>query len=107
MFTKTNLVKSGPFVIYTETGLTSGEGTRVVARFKRGGAGPFMTFLRKHFTVSEYFARRDAGETPIEIAESKGYVSPNLRKALRSRGYPATAAGLAEMRKDRRASYGA
>jgi len=106
-FTKSNLVKNGPFVTYTETGLYHGEGTRFVARFKSGGAGIFMTFLRKHFTVEEYFARLDAGESPLEIAESKGFVSANLRKVLRAGGYPTTQQGVEQMRADRRARLAA
>jgi len=52
-----------------------------------------MTLLRKKFTVEEYFARLDAGETPVDIAESKGYIMPHIKKWLKRDGYPTTPAG--------------
>lgn len=68
-------------------------GGKFVARFKRGGRGSFLTFLCKNFTVEEYFARLDAGEPPLKILESKGYVSPQVRKLLASIGLPPTMQG--------------
>jgi hypothetical protein len=66
---------------------------KFVARFKRGGRGSFLTFLCKNFTVEEYFARLDNGETPLTILESKGYVSPKVQKLLASLGLPPTLQG--------------
>ena len=72
-------------------------GSKFVARFKRGGRGSFLTFLCKNFTVEEYFARLEAGEAPLTILESKGYVLPHVRKWLREEGYPETAEGMRQM----------
>lgn len=66
---------------------------KFVARFKRGGRGSFLTFLCKNFTVEEYFSRLDAGEPPLKILESKGYVSPRVQKLLTSIGLPPTLQG--------------
>lgn len=68
-------------------------GGKFVARFKRGGRGPFLTFLCKNFTVEEYFSRLDAGESPLNILESKGYVSPRVQRLLTSIGLPPTVEG--------------
>lgn len=69
-----------------------------VARFKyvRGNAGPFRTFLIKHFTQEEYFARHRAGESPLEILQSKGYISAHIRQWLRDAGLPQTEEGYKE-----------
>lgn len=68
-------------------------GNRFVARFKRGGRGSFLTFLVKNFTVEEYFAELDRGVAPLQILESRGYISPNVGKILIAAGFPATTAG--------------
>ena len=68
-------------------------GGKFVARFKRGGRGSFLTFLCKNFTVEEYFSRLDAGEPPLKILESKGYVNPRVQKLLNSIGLPPTLKG--------------
>lgn len=64
-----------------------------VARFKYGGLGDFKRFLIKNFTVEEYFTRLTAGELPLPILETKGFVSSNMKKALKRAGYPGTAEG--------------
>ena len=87
-FTKANLTARRGYVEYTGPGRNS-----FVARFKFGSPGTFMTLLRKKFTVEEYFARIDAGETPLDIAESKGYIMPHIKKWLKQGGYPVTQAG--------------
>ena len=66
---------------------------KFVARFKRGGRGSFLTFLCKNFTVEEYFALLDAGEAPLKILESKGYVSPRVQKLLTGIGLSPTLKG--------------
>ena len=77
-----------------------------VARFKyRSPAGSFMTLLRKKFTVEEYFARLNAGESPLAIAESKGYINPNVKKLLKQRGYPLTQAGHTQFIQDQVAAW--
>ena len=65
--------------------------SKFIARFKYGATRnkpSFLSFLIKHFSQEEYFARHEAGESPLEILKSKGYVSPNLKKY-----YAAKAAG--------------
>lgn len=66
---------------------------RFVARFKRGGRGDFLNFLVKNFTVEEYFSELDRGAAPLTILESRGYVTPQVRKLLISEGFPATVEG--------------
>ena len=75
---------------------------RFVARFKynRGARGGFLTFLAKNFTVEEYFARLDAGELPLKILESKGYLLPFIKKVLKKAGYPTTPDGAHRYIKD-------
>lgn len=75
---------------------------KFVARFKyaRGAKSSFVTFLTKNFTVEEYFGRMDKGESPMEIAESKGYVLPHIAKQLKAKGYPVTPAAFRKMISD-------
>jgi hypothetical protein len=96
-FTKENLIKSGPYIHYRPEGGSYSD-QKFVARFKRvAGAGSFMTCLRKNFTVEEYFARMDDGESPLPIAESKGYILPHIKKELKRRGFPLSNAGYKQM----------
>lgn len=69
---------------------------RFVARFKwqKSAAGSFIKFLRNNFTVEEYFDRLEAGESPLEIVQSKGYLLPVIRRKLREAGYPDTMEGF-------------
>ena len=80
--------------------LTYGEDRRFVARFKYGGMVAFKKFLRENFTVEEYFDSMDCGIAPLKILETKGYVSPNVAKILKSRGYPVTLEGMKQMLDD-------
>jgi len=91
-FTKENLITEGKWLFYVPDGGTYND-RKFVARFRCAGVGSFATCLRKNFTVEEYFARLDAGEGPLPIAESKGYLLPHIKKWLKDAGYPATAAG--------------
>jgi hypothetical protein len=88
-FTKSNLTVSRGYITYSPIE----GGSKFVARFKLGSPGSFMTILRKKFTVEEYFARLDAGETPHHIAESKGYISPHVKRWMKEGGFPITPAG--------------
>ena len=95
-FTKDNLVVEGKYLTYFPTGHanTPYADRKFVARFKYGGGiGSFATCLRKKFTVEEYFARMDAGESPLPIAQSKGYLLPHIKKWIKQAGYPVTKAG--------------
>lgn len=73
---------------------------RFVARFKRGGRGPFLTFLVKNFTVEGYFALLDSGLAPLQALETRGHLQPHVRKMLKEQGYPVTLAGRAQMLQD-------
>jgi hypothetical protein len=86
--------------------LTYGPDRKFVARFKRGGKAGFVSFLVKHFTVSEYFdmlntvnpAAAAVGNpreyAPAEVLETKGYVCDNVKRILKRAGYPLTWAGF-------------
>lgn len=78
---------------------------KFVARFKRGGRASFLTFLCKHFEVEEYFSRLAAGESPLKILESKGYVLPHIRVWLKEEGYPVSPEGMRMMITDRIAAH--
>jgi len=75
-------------------------GGKFVARFKRGGKASFLTFLVKNFTVEEYFGRLDAGESPLKILESKGYLLPHIKKLLKEIGYEVSVVGLQQYIED-------
>lgn len=75
---------------------------KFVARFKyaRSGRGTFITFLVKNFTVEEYFTRLNAGEAPLTILESKGYLLPHIKRWLKERGYEVNQSGFRKMIQD-------
>jgi hypothetical protein len=55
-----------------------------IARFKRGGMGDFKRFLVKNFSVEEYLKLvNEFNMAPITALGTKGYVSPNVRKAMK------------------------
>jgi len=80
-------------------------GGKFVARFKRGGKASFLTFLTKNFTVEEYFGRLAAGEAPLKILESKGYLLPHIKKYLKDNGYEVSKAGFDKYIQEQVASY--
>ena len=75
-------------------------GGKFVARFKRGGKATFLTFLVKNFTVEEYFGRLAAGEAPLKILESKGYLLPHIKKLLKEIGYEVSVVGFKQYIED-------
>ena len=84
---------SGGFLMY---GNGYPERAKFVARFKyssRDRAG-FQSFLIKNFAPEEYFGRLDAGEAPVKILESKGYVSTTVKKILKDMGFAPTIEGF-------------
>ena len=93
-FTKENLIKEGKYLFYQPAGGTYKD-RKFVARFRVAGVGSFATCLRKNFTVEEYFDRMDAGECPLPIAESKGYILPHIKRWMKEGGFPITPAGKA------------
>ena len=100
-FTKENLIKrGGGYVMYVTPENPNGE---FVARFKpgMGGPGTFMTHLRKNWTVEDYFARLEAGLTPLAIAALTGFVSNNMKRFLKEKGYTPNIAGYNKWKMDR------
>lgn len=75
---------------------------KFVARFKyaKSSRPSFLTFLTKNFTVEEYFARLEKGESPLDIARSKGFIQPHIKKLLKAQGYPVTPAGFEQLVQD-------
>jgi len=109
-FTKENLIKSGDCLFFVPEGCGPySDASKFVARFKggRGGIGSFATFLRKNFTVEEYLARLDADESPLPIAESKGYLLPHIKRMLKLEGYSVNVAGWNQMINDQIATWDA
>ena len=76
-----------------------GETSKFVTRFKyaRSSKASFINFLIKNFTVEEYFGRMAAGEQPLSILMSKGYLQPHIKKALKAGGYEVSAAGFEKL----------
>lgn len=102
-FVKDQFNKRGEYVeYYLDPMPCAWERRKFVARFKyaRGAKASFVTFLTKNFTVEEYFERMDKGESPMEIAESKGYVLPHIAKQLKAKGYPVTPQAFRKMIRD-------
>lgn len=93
-FVKENFSNSGGYVTYNG---------KFVARFKyaKSGAGSFITFLIKNFTVEEYFDRMAAGEAPLKIVEDKGYLLPHIKTWLKRDGYEVSKAGFDKYIQDR------
>lgn len=83
--------------------------SKFVARFKyaKSGKASFISFLIKNFTVEEYFSRLEAGEAPLTILESKGYLLPHIKKWLKEGNYPVTKEGFDQMIQDQIAARAA
>jgi hypothetical protein len=60
--------------------------------YEQGNINHYRAFLMKNFTVEEFFDRMAAGETPCEIAESKGFIPPYMRRLLKAENLAATPA---------------
>ena len=62
-----------------------------IARFKYVFfQGSFKTFLAKNFTVEEYATRYKNGESPLDILESKGFMTPQAKKLCKKNGLSPT-----------------
>ena len=85
-FVKENFNYAGGYLTYNG---------KFVARFKyaKDSKGTFVTFLTKNFTTEEYFAEL-ANKAPLTILESKGYVTPGVKKLLKRAGYAPTVEGM-------------
>jgi hypothetical protein len=93
-FIKDKFYINGMYVDYNIDGKS-----KFVARFKHQPRtkNTFITFLVKNFTVEEYFTRMDAGEAPLTIVMSKGYLPPQIKKLMKALGYPLTLAGYEQL----------
>jgi hypothetical protein len=71
-----------------------GADRRFVARFKydRTAMGPFKTFLKKNFEVEEYMTMLDEGMSPIPALETKGYITPSMKRMCKKMGVEPTMA---------------
>ena len=83
-------------------------GGKFVARCRAGSAAAkhFASFMAANFTPDEYFGLMEsqmpgANRTmaPLEVLQTKGYISWTVRRALRAEGLPATAEGVEELRR--------
>lgn len=97
-FVKENFSYSGGYLSYD---------SKFVARFKyqAGDRASFQSFLIKNFTPEEYFTRLENRESPLEILESKGFISSTVKRLLKMAGYPATLEGKNAYVTDRVAQY--
>ncbi len=101
-FTKENLDYFGGYITVRFNGKDE-----FIARLRYGqvtSKGPMMTLLRKHFTVEEYLARHEAGEAPLTIMESKGFVLSHIKKWLKAAGFPQTQEGYKSWRAAKQAA---
>ena len=87
---------------FLDPGLCSWDNRKFVARFKysRGSKASFISFLIKNFSVEEYFGRLEAGEAPLQVLQSKGYLMPHIKKSLKAGGYEISQAGFDKMIQD-------
>ena len=92
-FTKNNLFSSAGW-IEVHIKINGKWDRKFVARCRNHShAGSFMTFLKKNFTIEEYFEAYDSGIPPLKILETKGYITPNMKRVLRAAGFSATPEG--------------
>ena len=102
MWDVTKIEDRGEYVFYNFDGER-----KFVARFKRGGKRDFMKFLTKNTTPKMYFDAMDAGKAPVTILNELGFIAANVKKILKSLGYPPSQVGLntylADQRKKRTA----
>ena len=109
-FTKETLINRGGYVMWAKDGKweTPYADWKFVARFRggRGGGGvrSFMTHVIKNWTVEDYFAAMDAGQAPLEIVKTTGYLLPHIKRWLKDDGYPQTVAGYKLWNADRAAA---
>lgn len=67
---------------------------KFVARFKRGGRASFIKFLVANFSQEEYFTRLNAGELPLPILQSAGYIQPHTARLMRQYNLPVSQASM-------------
>lgn len=98
-FTDENILVDGMYVHFGAQGWQTPHAERkFIARFKHvpGTKRSFISFLKKNFTVEEYFGIMDQkvlGQGPLTILMAKGYLQPHIKKWLKRDGYPVTPEG--------------
>ena len=87
MFKKENFEYDGMYLMYNlKPGQHYGN-NEFVARFKYVKfAGAFKSFLIKNFDVNEYFDAYADGQSPLDILESKGFMTPQAKKLCKQNG---------------------
>lgn len=88
-FIKENFEISGQWIHYNG---------KFIARVRSGSKVSYVNFIVKNFEVEEYFNLYNSGMAPLTILETKGFISPNMRKALKSYGCPTTKEGIEKMK---------
>ena len=110
-FTNNNLVADGDYILLRETGNIWDKNNRFVARFKHGGKRRFLSFLKKNFTVAEYFElmeKKDARGvqlSPGQVLESKGFLTDYRVKLCKENGYTPDIAGYRQYCIDTHGEY--
>lgn len=84
-FIKENMFVGKGYKAYT-TYLFNGK-QEFIARHCTSGAAGFASFVMKNFTVEEYLGRLAAGESPLDVVKSKGYVQPHVKRWMKEAGY--------------------
>ena len=120
-FTKDNLRVQGSNLMYMQDGYSTPYtdcfvaaqfGRRPLNRYQpiwqldHTGYEDFADFIRNNFTVDEYFTRMDAGEAPLTVVKSKGYLLPHVKTWLQEDGYPITSEGFKQMIEDQKTKMG-
>ncbi len=102
-FTADNIIVDGMYVMYGAQGWQTPTAERkFIARFKHTPRDKpsFISFLKKNFTVEEYFAEIEqsgTGHGPLTVLMAKGYLQPHIKKALKRLGYTVDQSGFKAM----------
>jgi len=104
LFTSENLLVDGMYIHYRKNDYDK---PMFVARLKhqKKDNRRFKKFLIENFTVEEYFLKMTEGYSPLEIVEQKGFISSNIKRVLKSVGYPETPAAYRQYKQDRMREY--
>ena len=80
---------------------------KFVARFKYvgGNKAGFQKFLIENFSIEEYFDRLDAGEGPLTILQSKGYIDAHVKKWLKEAGLPISQDSIGALIEKQKSAY--
>ena len=89
MFKKENFKIEGQWIHYNG---------KFVARVRCGSKMTYVNFLIRHFSEDEYFNLYNSGMAPLQILQSKGFISPNMRRVLKSYNLPTTQDGIKRLK---------